>query len=177
MLKYPQFDFMSSFRVRPRFRRSFQVSPEVLQNHLHKCIEQDNGFSKGQCAENYVVINIAEKERHFWSPQLSLELEAEENGTLVRGLYGPSPSVWTFFLFGYATTSVIALFLGIITFATMSLGKPMPFYAWGLPLTALVGLGIYLIGQFGQKVGAEQMYQLHHFFEDSVQDRVRLAPF
>lgn len=170
---------MTSIRVRPRFKQLVKLPPDELQAHLEERLSAPDAICvKGNSAPGFIVIQIPHQEQHFWSPQLSLELEEdeEEGGTIVRGLYGPNPTIWALFTFGYATVGILALFTAIISFSTISLGKESPF-VWLLPFYALAGLGLYFVSQFGQKLGAEQTFQIHHFFEEAIGDRVRIHLF
>lgn len=126
---------------------------------------------------NFIVMNICPQNRHFWSPQLSISFEVDEedpNYTVIRGLYGPNPTVWAFFTYGYAALAIIGTFLGMYGFSLYSLGKDATIL-WVLPVLALCALALYIVAQMGQKIGAEQMFTLHHFFEESIGHRVHVA--
>lgn len=145
---------------------------ELVKKHM---AELDCGCS-AKILKNFIVLHIRPEERHFWSPQLSLSFDLDEEDdsvTIIRGLYGPNPTVWAFFTYGYAALGIIATFLGMYGFSKYSLGQDYTIL-WSLPVLALLALILYLIAQFGQKIGAEQMFTLHHFFEDSVGHRIHV---
>lgn len=144
----------------------------MVRNHLDK---MDSGCT-AEILPTFIVVNIHPKEVHFWSPQLSISFEADdEDGsfTIIRGLYGPNPTVWAFFFYGYVALGILATFLGMYGFSLYSLGHDAKIL-WALPVLAVVALALYFVAQFGQKIGAEQMFTLHHFFEDSVGHRIHI---
>ncbi|MDB4538326.1 hypothetical protein N9223_00170 [bacterium] len=73
----------------------------------------------------------------------------------------------------YAALAVLSLFAGVFGLSQVMLEKPAPIL-WALPIMAAVALGLYLIAQGGQKVGAEQMFRIHHFYEQVIKHRVAL---
>jgi len=115
---------------------------------------------------------VIPEEQHYWSPQLSLSMEEETDGkTLIRGLYGPNPGVWLMFTFVHIATSVAAMFVLIIGLSNMSLGLSS-MILWSLPVLAVISLIMYLIARAGRKMGEEQLFDLHHFFEQHFGEKV-----
>lgn len=151
-----------SLRARPRFRRIVNAQPEKLLQEFEEGLRSDEEII-GSVATHHVSVRIPNKDQHFWSPQLALELEAHEKGTLIRGLYGPKPGIWTLFVFVYATVGAFTLAMLFWGLSQNTLGQ----YAWALwfvPGGILTMGGVYLLTQFGQKLGYEQMEILHAFF-------------
>lgn len=164
---------MSSFKLRPRFKKVSSGSVEEHRVHFQKIIDSTDEFN-GTVANAMVKFRIAEKDNHYWSPELTLMLEEHEKGTLIRGLYSPKSSVWTLFAFAYG--SIAMLLAGLLVWGGVEWqmnDNPDLIYT-GVPVLLGAALLIYLIAQLGQKVGAEQMFALHHFFEDSIRDRVHI---
>lgn len=166
---------MTSFRVRPRFRREIRQSPETLSKNIEEQIHHQNSpfiMSSVPGVHSHIILKIPTVERHYWSPQLSLTLEEQEDGqTLVRGLYGPAPSVWTLFTFGYAVLSILSFFAFALGFSQWNLGMPAPIL-WVLPIVLLLFIGMYVLAQLGQKMGAAQTYKLHYFFENLLEEQI-----
>ena len=165
---------MSSFRIRPRFKQVYSLSPDEAQQLLEDRLKTDEcPCVKGNSAKGYLVVRIPEEEIHAWSPQLSLTIEEHEQGCEIRGHYGPRPSLWALFTYGYAALGILALFAGIWGVSQMMLKKPAP-VLWSLPVFAGLAVGLYLTAQTGQKLGAEQTFTLHHFFEETMGKRVHI---
>ena len=127
------------------------------------------GFVQG-----HVDIKIPVAERHYWSPQLHISTEQTDDGTIIRGLYGPNPTVWGLFFFGYLTVGVLSFFAAFWGFSQLTLGHDARIL-WALPVLAVVALVLYLIAQMGQKIGADQMFRLHYFYEEIFHDKVPIT--
>jgi hypothetical protein len=166
---------MTSFRIRPRFTYLSRRTPESIQDHLQAEWTAKQPDCLLEMIPGHAVLKISPEHQHYWSPQLSLNLEWDEFGgeTTIRGLYGPNPNVWALFFFSYAALGILAVFIGIIGFANLSLDKAAPIL-WVLPVLGIIAVVLYVFSQFGQKLGAEQTYELHHFFESAIGERVHI---
>lgn len=166
---------MSSFRVRPRFQEKLPMNASDFVEQLKNAVEREEGIS-ATVSDTYCVLKIPLAERHYWSPQLTLSLETEEiekDEVIIKGLYGPKPSVWAVFFMSYAAISVLTLFISVIGISRILLDQAA-LILWAIPALGLVALILYLVAQSGQKVGAEQMFRIHHFYESLVKHRVAI---
>ncbi len=159
---------MSSFRVRPRFVQRVPLSPAEIEERLAAKIAERCRDCELKRFPGYLTLRIPEAEQHFWSPQLTLSLDPDEKeGTTISGIYGPRTNVWSMFLYGYLIVGTLSTFTGIFGIAQWVVGiKP-----WGLALFALfmaLALALYLLAQFGQKLGARQTYTLHLAYESAI---------
>lgn len=164
---------MTSLRVRPRFKQLTQQNTKEIGNALKEGLKQQESCI-GQIMEQTIILKIAPQNQHFWSPQLALNLEESEKGTIIRGLYGPNPTIWTMFMFAYIGIGIMAMFALMVGLTNLSLGRG---YLFMIIFTALSGalLGLYFIAQFGQKMGVEQTFTLHHFFEEIIHEKVHIT--
>lgn len=122
----------------------------------------------GKVIGDHVILDIVGEEVHYWSPQLNFRVEeSEENGnTLIAGLIGPRPAVWTLFMFGYFGVGVAGFFITSYGISRYMVGE----FSWailGLPLAALFMLTAYRAGKFGEHLGAEQVDLLKHFVREA----------
>lgn len=120
---------------------------------------------QGTTAVRYAIITVQERERHFWSPHLTITIEDQEGGSLVRGLYSPAPMAWTMFVFFYTVVGFSTLGALLYGLSCWSLDKPTMAFWWVLGLMLLL-FSIYLVSYSGQKVGRKQLGQLHKFIEE-----------
>ena len=158
---------MSTLQIRPRFKIQTRENPEWVLSRLEQALSKSEAAITGKVVSHHVVLNIPQKDQHYWSPQLHLEVEEDEEGSLIRGLFGPKPTVWTLFVFIY---SVIGLF-GLIAL-TFGLSKWMlgeiTFWFWGIPGSLVAALVVYFIARTGQHLGREQMEVLKDFLEKNI---------
>ena len=118
-------------------------------------------------------MRVEKKYRHFWSPQLSILLEKneEENLTLMKGVYGPMTNVWTIFTVSYLALGVLFTFSSIIGFSQKALGL-YDSILWILPILLIIALILYISSQMGQNLGAAQIYAMHYFLENVLGEKI-----
>lgn len=165
---------MTSFRIRPRFRFESKHSCTEVRERIEQKLESEVHPIYAVVSNQHIFLKFKQSETHYWSPQLDLSCETREDGaTVIRGLYGPNPHVWTVFMFSYLAIGVLALFLGMFGLSRLSLGMSA-WVLWVLPGLGILALLLYLFSQFGQKIGAEQTFQLHHFLEEVLEERIHV---
>ncbi len=153
-----------SFHVRPRFREVLPCSAGELESRLKAALKSDNCPVKGRVIRGHATLFLPPEEQHYWSPQLSLSYEEQDDGTLLRGLYGPRPQVWTMFVLFYSIIGFAVLVLSVFGLSYWSLGKPVTIL-WWVPVLAVVFLTLYLVAYYGQRLGRDQMKVLHDFLQ------------
>jgi hypothetical protein len=60
---------------------------------------RDSKEVAGNTLLNHAYLKIPEHEQNYWSPELHITVEAVEGGSLVNGVVGPKPKIWTMFMF------------------------------------------------------------------------------
>lgn len=163
---------MSSFRIRPRFKHYIKADKAELERTISTALEQEKLFTYYHIPD-HICIKIHPNERHIWSPQLDLSFDQDGENVIVRGLYGPNPTLWALFFFGYVIIGLLALFLGIWGLSVWMIGGDTSLL-WAIPGLGLAAFLLYLFSQTGQKLGAQQLFDIHHFFENITKDRIRV---
>jgi hypothetical protein len=162
---------MSSFRIRPRFRQIRSEKPEYIEKVINEKLKNHKTEFSVTALPGHLILKIHPSNRHFWSPQLQLSFEEHGEGTIIRGLYGPNPTVWAVFFFSYASLGLIAIIVGMWVLSQYMLKMETTLW-WILPVCAALAAILYFIAQTGQKIGASQMFDLHHFYENSFNEKV-----
>lgn len=163
---------MTSFRIRPRFRFTTKSSAEQIKKEMQEKLKTTHESFTFKSVQGHFIVRIKGGEKHYWSPHLHIVFEKLPDGdTLIRGLYGPNPNVWTFFALFYGSVILSILFVAIYEGCQYSLGIITSF-SWAIPTLIGIGLFLYLVSQIGQKLGAEQTFALHHFLEDSLHQHI-----
>lgn len=162
---------MASFKIRPRFEITITEDPDTI---YHKFVEEKK-HQKCDCVidavPGHIVIKVNQKDRHFWSPQLTLNIEENGFGSKINGLYGPNGNVWTLFAGSYFACGILITFISIIGFSNRNLGMEAPIL-WALPFLFGVVILLYIGSQMGQKLGAEQMFDLHHTAQEVLGEKI-----
>ncbi len=154
--------------LRPRFKLEINKSNEEALKTIENTKELQKDFVVSR-VDNHVFIRIPNKDQHFWSPQLHLEIdELDDSKSELKGLFGPKPSVWTMFMFFHFAVIGLFVIVGVWAYSNWSLKTD-----YGLQLglmAALVGVWffLYFAGRMGKKKGADEMKQLCSFLEDTL---------
>ena len=150
--------------LRPRFKLDFKESQQELIEKFKKNLEDGSCKYCSKIVDGHIVIDVPIEENHFWSPQLNIEIEkVEDNKTIVKGLFGPKPQVWTLFMFFHFAVAVAFIGFSVMAYVQWTLKSDFRF-----AITIVIGLPIlwiimYFLGRIGKKTGHKQMNELHEF--------------
>lgn len=148
--------------IRPRFRFIREDSVNQIKERLLKAIDDSPNYIIGKITDTHVTIGIQGEERHFWSPHLDFRIEADEDDpeqTIIAGLIGPSPNVWTLFMFFYFGIALLGFVLFSYGVSNWMMGNTTD-YLWALPVTFLIMASAYKAGEYGERLGADQIEEL-----------------
>ena len=158
---------MSAFELRPRFILQSADSKEIIKSKVKNYLKSEDSDLQGSISDNHIFLNIPEDRQHYWSPYLSIEFSDDSPLTKLKGLFGPSPAVWTMFMFfysGIAFIGMIGLFYGLSQW-TLNM---KPFGLWLVPIAVGLEIMLYLISRMGQKLAKEQMQEMLVFIQDII---------
>ena len=159
---------MSQLGMRPRFVLQLnEVDANASYSHVQQHVLSQASDCVAMFRQPHMEILFKPKHRKYWSPRLSLEFEAEEEGTAIRGLIAPQPGIWTMFMAGYFSMIFLA-FVGVtLGYSQWSLNQA----AWGFYVmwAALGGtLILYIMSLLGQRLALEQTIYLRSFLQESL---------
>lgn len=158
-------------RIRPRIYVESTLSSQEIIKKIKEELRDEQVLCSGQATARFATICPPEQDQHFWSPQLTITIEEKEEGSVVRGLYGPRPSVWTMFVFFYSIIGFAAMIVAMIGLSYWSLGQSARIL-WLVPGLIFLFLSLYLVAYTGQKIGHRQMTNLHRFIEKCLNERI-----
>ncbi|GMN08448.1 hypothetical protein MTsPCn5_38370 [Croceitalea sp. MTPC5] len=152
--------------LRPRFQLELA---ETKENVLESLRQSEKAPFLVKRIDEHIFIKFNQKENHFWSPQLHLEVEErDKKNCKIFGVFGPNPTLWTFFIFlhfGVATSFII---LGIWAYSIASLNKPYGIQISLMITMAVLWIAFYIFGRLGKRKGRPQMRLLHQFMIDAL---------
>jgi hypothetical protein len=155
-------------RMRPRLWIQSSLTPDQALDRLRDALNRHSPEITGTVSGRYVVLRIGESRQHFGSPQLSFEIETAESGSALTGLFMPMPSIWTAFMALYGLI-VFGGFCGAVYgYAQMQIGDA-PLAFWFVPVALVLLTLVYAAACVGQHMGREQMDELQHFVEHSLE--------
>ncbi len=158
--------------LKPRFKIEVNESEEDILNKFKDALGNKEYKYRGKIINHHIIIDVSDKEDHFWSPQLHVEIEKDENKkTIVKGVLGPKPQVWTFFMFLHFAVFVAFFVFLVIFYTNWSLNQDFYFAMIMCIIMPIVWVVLYFVGQLGKKFGYNQMVELHEFLMNTVQKR------
>ncbi len=154
-------------RIRPRIHFYSSKTSNEITGEIKTKLRSGLSSCQGQVTKNFATIYPPVDEQHYWSPQLTITLEEHEDGTLVSGLYGPRPAVWTMFVFIYSIIGFATIIVAMIGLSFRTIGQPADIL-WAVPGLILLFFTLYLVAYFGQRFGHKQMTRIHRFMENCI---------
>ncbi|MDD3723557.1 MAG: GTP-binding protein [Lutibacter sp.] len=163
----------SELHLRPRFKLHFNESQQKLITKFQSNVKNTNCNYCVKVIDGHIVIDIPAEENHFWSPQLHIEIEqVKENKSIVKGLFGPKPQVWIFFMFIHFVMAIAFIGFSIMAYVKRTLKSD---YKMALIITfvlPILWIVMYFLGRLGKKRGHQQMDELHGFMMETLNKKV-----
>ena len=120
--------------------------------------------------DDHVFIKFNTSDLHFWSPQLHLEIVNNKDlkTSKIYGLFGPNPTLWTFFMFLHFGVATIFIAISIWAYSSAVLGKTYSLQLGLMLFMIVIWIGFYAFGRAGRNKGKAQMHLLHEFMHDVI---------
>lgn len=168
-------------KVRPRFVLYSPLAPSQLceragarLNRALRRRDADGTISAIIGADDEVVglaladrieLTVGSEELRPWSPQLTVKLFEDGDGSRLEARFGPHPHLWTLYVALYAMMTFGAIAALMFGSAQLTMGVS----PWGFALAPLALVGamvVHAASWIGQKLGADQMVMLRDFLVD-----------
>ncbi|MBT8273245.1 MAG: GTP-binding protein [Bacteroidia bacterium] len=154
--------------LRPRFKIDLDRSNQEALKSFEDAKTTQSKFSITRI-DDHVFIKRPRHEQHFWSPQLDLEIIAHsDNHSVVHGLFGPKPAVWTMFMFLHFVVAGLFIGFGIWAYTNWSLGYEYMVQLAITLLTVLIWFVLYFAGRIGKASGKDEMLDLYNFMKQTL---------
>ncbi|MDP5092641.1 MAG: GTP-binding protein, partial [Polaribacter sp.] len=85
----------------------------------------------------------------------------ENNTTELKGLFGPKPQVWTFFMFIHFVVGGLFLISATMLYSKISLKEPFTFPLILVIVLPIIWILLYFFGTIGKDTGKPQIKYLH----------------
>ncbi|MCH4554037.1 GTP-binding protein [Aestuariibaculum lutulentum] len=154
--------------LRPRFKFEKPEKHQVLLQ-LFKDAKTNQSDFIIVVVDGHVFIKYPKHKQHFWSPQLHLEINEITNDTSeVKGLFGPNPTVWTFFMFVHFFLAGTFIALGIWAYSNWVIKTSVFPQLSGMAIIIVAWIGLYIAGTFGKISSKEDMLALKDFMNKTL---------
>ena len=162
---------LNSLRTRPRFKIYTDFDTEICAKKIKSLLAIYKENLQGNINNEVANIWIKTEHNEFWKPYLSLRIEKENHQTVIRGVFGPSAAVWTFFMFLYFIFSITFMVFITIWFVTKQIKSTD--FPWAIHV-AILSIILLLISFFATKIrqikAKSEMEQLRDFAEKTIED-------
>lgn len=159
----------SAIHLRPRFKMSFEENHHKLIAKFQRNVKNATCKYCVKDIDGHIFIDIPAEENHFWSPQLHFEIEEiDESKSIVKGLFGPKPQVWTLFMFIHFAMAFAFIGFSIVAYVKWSLKseyKTALMITLALPILWVI---MYFLGSIGKRRGYKQMDELYGFMMETL---------
>lgn len=157
--------------LRPRFKMELNHPNEEVLKVFNEAKTSQSDYIISR-VDDHVFIRLPKHKQHFWSPQLHLEVnELEPNTSMLHGLFGPNPTVWTLFMFVHFFVAGMFIAFGIWFYTNWTLGSPYGIQLSLMILMVFVWFALYVAGRMGRRKGKPEMHQLHDFMNETLKNK------
>ncbi|WP_369048173.1 GTP-binding protein [Tenacibaculum sp. UWU-22] len=157
--------------LKPRFQFDFDMNSKMLLSRIKEYGTRTATYYKIKGVGNHIIIDIPEKDSHFWSPQLQIEIEEiSEKKSKIKGLFGPKPQVWTFFMFLHFVVGTAFVIFAILAYSNWSLKNAQALPLIMVAVLPIVWVILYFVGSLGKLTGQKQMDGLKKFMKQTLQE-------
>ncbi len=142
----------------------FDESQEQLIEKFRDNLKDVDCKYCSKIVDGHIVIDVPLAENHFWSPQLNVEIEkVTDKKSIVKGLFGPKPQVWTLFMFIHFGVAIT--FIGfLMTWYVKYMIKEDTTFSMSMTIfLPVLWFILYFIGRIGKRTGYKQMDELYKF--------------
>ena len=152
--------------LRPRFKMNLDQNNQTILKLFEAFKASQKDFLVTR-VDNHVFIRLPKNKQHFWSPELHLEInEIDASSSMLHGLFGPKPSVWTMFMFFHFVVAGLFIAFGIWAYSNWSLKTDFTLQMAMMIFMVVLWIGLYVGGRLGKATGKDQMHELHDFMKE-----------
>ena len=163
---------LDQIRSRPRFKIITEIRREEYTAFLKRFLTEKSHEFSGNINNETAVITVKNNQNEYWKPNLSLRTETdEENKTVIRGVFGPSSAVWTFFMFLYFIFSILWMVFITVWFVEKQIKSND--FPWSLTLSFVMLSAMivtYVASRIGKKKAGNEMQKHRQFAEESIKN-------
>jgi hypothetical protein len=149
--------------LRPRFKIELPFNNETVLKDFEIAKSSQKEYIVNRI-DDHVFIKFPKQKQHFWSPQLHLEInEVDEKSSLLHGLFGPNPTVWTFFMFLHFMVAGLFIAFSIWAYTNWALKSSYALQVSLMLFMVIVWFALYFAGSIGKASSKNEMLELQEF--------------
>jgi len=153
----------NEYRIKLRKQYNLVEEPELLFEKFEITLGQSSNSIIGKIIQPNIFLQIDPSDRHYWSPEMTITIEKENDKTNIREVIGPNPSVFTLTMFMIFFAGTLFLFTLMYLFSQLTLNMDTSFTWLIIGVCFLLFLIISLFMFIGRIKAKPQMEILRHF--------------
>ena len=155
---------LNKMLLKPRFKIEKPEDKAVIIEKFKNEFAQGGNDFLGKVVDHHIIIDVPATSTHFWSPQLHIEVEEHQNNTIIKGLYGPKPNVWSLFMFAHFAVALAFIIFFVLAYARWNLKQDYSFALSMCFVMPALWFVLYYLGRIGRKKGSQQMTEINDFY-------------
>lgn len=155
-----------SIPLRPRFVLESKLNKEQLLDKFLK--EKFNSKYTIVHSGDYIWIYLKKNTKKYYSPHLQLEFISTPKATTIKALFGPDPTLWTFFMFLHFLVACIFLMALITAYSNNAMGQSLTGDFILMGISVITWFSLYFIARIIRKKGTTQMHELKNYLDNIV---------
>jgi hypothetical protein len=166
-------DTNNEIRLRLRFYKDVNENRDSLRQKFIQFTTTNSPDFFLKIKEYHIWINIKGTKKAYWSPHLHLEMESKgDNQTHIRGLFGPDPNLWTFFMFlHFMIAGTFIIFCGI-AYSHYVLKAPTTTDFIVMSFMVFAWFLLYVIAKQIRSNGEKQMNDIEKVFLEIIESKL-----
>lgn len=149
-----------SIALRPRFEVESKNSVEKILERAKTLKSELKSDYQIKILDEHLYFYFSKEKRKYYSPFLHLELEANEDKTTVKGLFGPEQLLWTLFMFLHFIIAGLFLVFAMMAYTHWSLNQSVVLDVVVMTFMVVFWVLLYFIARMNREKGVPQMHEL-----------------
>lgn len=159
---------VQEIELRPRFKFELNCENQKALTAFEDSKTNQDKFIVTRI-DDHVFIKLPKAQQHFWSPQLHLEIiKKDDNKSMLHGLFGPNPTVWTLFMFMHFVVALLFIGFGIWGYSNWALDNSYSLQIALMVLMLITWFVLYFAGRLGKSSNKEEMENLKTFMYETL---------
>jgi len=156
----------NEYKIKYRKQYDLGEKPEVFIERFRTFLEQTSLPINGKVVHQNVFLQIDQTEKHYWSPEMTITIENENDKANVREVLGPNPSVFTLtmFLIFFAGTLFLFSLMFLLSQITLNMDTSLTWAIIGLCFILFFIISLFMF--IGRIKAKPQMVMLREFVEE-----------
>jgi len=154
-----------------RFREQY-IHPEKSEVLLERFrTKQKEGISSLviQMAYHSVFLKVPPKSHKWWSPELTINIEEHEDGSIIKEVTGPNPGTFTLAMFVIIGAIVIFFFALMFAFSQIQLGTSALISLLVIVGSVIIALLVIMVLGWGRKKAHPQREMMKDFVKNTLE--------